>query len=255
MTKTQTKPQFVNLQPTAVQVYDESRHAITVLPWGMRGKNPNGRYVVEGLHYQQFVGGRGPLYPFPVDANNPPGPLGETEDSRHARLVSQANQRTQVEGLQASANRGKIRIAGDVVRQGEVVGETQEAFAARLRPLLFAAGYVDADAFRKAPHHDLLKVAGITADNLARVREMSGLLYGTEHPEPEEPELPDPSSSADADEETLNTYSKKAIDRLGRAKLVEIIKNEGFELSVEGTAAEIRERLLAGLVEYKMLID
>lgn len=248
MTKTQTQPKYVNLQATAVQVYDERRHPITVLPWSQRGRIPDGQYVVEGVHYQQFVSGRGPLYPFPANPNTPPGPLGETQDARDSRLVAESNLRSQAEGLQASSARGKLRLAGEVVRAGEVVGETQEAFAARLRPALDAVGIRDADAFRKAPRHELLSVEGITEANIARVREMGELIYAP----PAEPTEP-ADDEGGADGGPYNTYALSAVEKMGRARLVKLIQDEGFELSVEGTAAEIRERLLPALREYDML--
>lgn len=261
MTKTASKPKYVNLQPTAVQVYDEKRHPVTVQPWSMRGRQPNATYVVEGAHYQTFVSGRGPLYPFPADPNSPPGPLGETEDARHSRLVAESHQRTRVEGLQASANRGRTRVESSVARVAVVDGETREETAARLRPLLRGAGFVDAASFRQAPRHELLKVAGITEENIARVRELEPLIYAPA-PKVEEPTGnaaneggDDGEGEGDTDQGPYNSYSRKLIDRMGRARLVKVIQDEGFELSLEGTAAELRARLIDALTEYEMLTD
>lgn len=270
-TKQQTKPQYVNLQPSAVQVYDERRHPVTVLPWEMRHKNPNGLYVVEGVHYQKFVSGRGPLYPFPAGQGPTPGPLGETEDARNARLVAAANLRAQEERLDAAARPGKLRIAADVVRDGGIVGETQEAFAARLRPLLVAAGFATATQFRQASKESLFSVKGITEANLARVRELEPMLYADSVVEEieEEPETgpdledlettsndgkPKPVAAAKAaPKPAVTMYSRKTIERMTRGQLVAVVEAENFEISVDGTAAQIRERLLAGLSQYKML--
>lgn len=261
MTKIATKPKYVNLQPTAVQVYDENRHPITVQPWAMRAKDPKATYVVEGAHYQRFVSGRGPLYPFPADPNAPPGPLGETADARHARLVADAHHRTRVEGIQASANRASTRVASSVVR-GDVAGQEAAAeMAARLRPLLRAAGFVDATSFRQAPRHDLLKVAGITEENIARVRELEQLIYApavekTAESEDEETEGGEGGEGTGEDDGgPYNSYSRKAIDRMSRTRLVKVIQDEGFEMSMEGTAAELRARLIEALTEYEMLTD
>ena len=170
MTKTQTQPRFVNLQVTAVQVFTETRHPITILPWAHRLKNPNGRYVVEGVHYQQFVSGNGPLYPFPVDESNPPEPLAETEDARHARLVAEVRRQQDARAAAVHAPHGKVRASAEVVHQGVVVGTTAAAFVQQLRRGLAAAGIVTAHAFRTSPKEALLAVEGITPTNLPRVR-------------------------------------------------------------------------------------
>jgi hypothetical protein len=62
----ETAPKFVNLQDGLVSIPDERGRTITVIPWAKRKDDNDPDCVVVGNYYQQFVSGRGPLYPFPV---------------------------------------------------------------------------------------------------------------------------------------------------------------------------------------------
>lgn len=167
---------YVNLQASSVQVYDENRHPITVLPWSRRSQHPGALFVVRGTHYQQFVSGAGPLYPFPGDAIPPPA-VAPSSDELQAREVARARQDRELRAMGLQAKDGKLRLAGDVIRAGTVVGETQQAFATRIRSGLAGVGINSAEDFRHAPREALLRVPGVTEDNVARVREMDQMLF------------------------------------------------------------------------------
>jgi hypothetical protein len=78
MPKQHTEPRFVNMQSMPVHVYDANRRTVTVHPWNDKPHKEGALYVVEGLHYRQFLGARGPLSPFP-----------ETRADREAKKVVQ----------------------------------------------------------------------------------------------------------------------------------------------------------------------
>lgn len=260
---TQTEPRFVNLQHSAVQVYTPTRHPITILPWEQRKrmKPGSGTFVVEGGHYQQFVSGAGPLYPFPADEDHPPGPLPQSEDALHASVVSRASLQARIEGQTPVAQRGRFRATGDVVREGTIIGESQQAFLLRLRRELAVVGITDALAFRQAPKHTLFKVEGVTEDSLARFREMEAELFpAAPTPVPTgkvttlSPDA-DPGDEATEPEEVLTVYPRPTVEALNIKGLRDLIDTEGFQMSKGGSLVEIRTRVLAALEEHKMLSE
>jgi hypothetical protein len=63
---------YVNLQTTSTMVPGLDGRRITVSSWNKRHGNvaSGAVFVVEGEHYAQFVSAKGPLYPFPRDADD-----------------------------------------------------------------------------------------------------------------------------------------------------------------------------------------
>jgi hypothetical protein len=147
-----------------------------------------------------------------------------------------------------------------------VVGETQEAFAARLRPLLFAAGIVDANLFVKAPKHELLAIEGVTEANLPRVREMAALIYTEPKPIAEDA-TSDDETSEDAEDETfsevdeeeepekLRKYTRAELNQMGLARLQGVVRAERFDMSEAGPAKRLRAELIDALDAHKQLVD
>lgn len=254
MTATQTQPRFVNLQASPVRVFDENRRAVSVLPFANRNRDPQGVYVLEGGHYQQFVSGNGPLYPFPADQNAPPGPLAPSADTLQARAVAAALQsrslqeRAARDGGQASS--GRLRITADVVRNDTVIGETHEAFVLRIRQALMLRGIVTVADFNHEPRQTLLQIAGVTEENVASIREMADELFPPMTVAPSTEGLP-----VDEDGNLLNTYKREAVNKLDLKGLRDLIDDEGFELSKAGRTDEVRKRVIDALLEWKMLVE
>lgn len=256
----QTQPQYVNLQASPVQVYDAGRHPVTVLPWANRRSARGGLYVVEGVHYQQFVSGAGPLYPFPANQDSPPKPLPESDDARHARMVSEARVHAQVMGATPVAQRGRFRGTGDVVREGTVVGETATAHAARLRQGLEAVGIRTRSDFRQAAAPILLRVKGVTQENLPRVREMEASIFpdaapadatveGANLAAQEEPSV---TTSTD-DEDAPAKVSRAKVEAMSLADLRSLVGLRDLSVSKGGSAEDVRERVLTALESRDML--
>jgi len=58
---------YVNLSDGPITVYDERKRSVRVLPFGERAdpRLEGAIFICTGAHYRQFVGRRGPLWPFP----------------------------------------------------------------------------------------------------------------------------------------------------------------------------------------------
>lgn len=61
---TSDEPLFINTQTTSVTIHDEQRHRIDVQPFFLLRSHPDGRFIVQGAFYEQFLAPRGPLSRF-----------------------------------------------------------------------------------------------------------------------------------------------------------------------------------------------
>lgn len=87
MAKPTAEPVFVNLQNGVVQVFDESRRAVRIAPWGDRNRGQEAVFEVKGEHYRQFVSARGPLFPRPAGAESA-APSPDVDDAASKAKVS-----------------------------------------------------------------------------------------------------------------------------------------------------------------------
>lgn len=260
------KPRFVNLQGSSVKIYDENRRPLLVLPYSMRRSAEDVKgFVVEGEFYRQFVSGAGPLYPFPV-SDEPLRTVPMSDADLHAAAIASAARvdlETNVDPAGPRSKLGKLRLSGDVVRAGTVIGETQEAFIEKLRPKLMDAGLKNADAVLSASDEALLDVRFVTFDNVKRVRELASLIFpastsGTApiaEPPPDVAIAAENPALVDEDGDPLNTYKLSDLLAMDRQKLRGVIDSEGFVISKAGSTVDVRERLLSALRDYNMLIE
>lgn len=263
------KPAYVNLQAGPVQVFDENRTRVTVQPWANKNRADGSTYVVYGAHYQQFVGANGPLYPFPGPRNT----------QAQAAAGADPNAPTPV-GLAASGDRdaakraklmGKMRLTATVEREGQVVGEAPEAFAARVRGELEARGVRSARDLERASSAILLDCPSISHDNLARVRETANLVFaGTDRatdpglepvaetttPPPAanvDPLDPDPAGGDLWDEEVGDDPAEGALEEEEPTE-TDADEEEEVEVYDRAVIEKMRRRVdLAGVVEESEL--
>lgn len=260
-----TPPRFVNPQRISVKVYDENRRPLLVLPFEDAKGSTTRPFVVEGEFYRQFCQPTGGLCPFP-DQNEPLRALPLSDEDRCAAAIAASVYQTSDAGVDSTVARpvfGKLRLAGDVVRSGTVIGETQEAFIERLRPKLIHAGITTKDELTSASDEALFDVRLVTPENIKRVRDLANLLFPDSPsgfaPIAEPPagiaiqaEVPQPT---DEDGNALNTYKMRELLFLNLKDLRELIDAEGFVISKKGNKIEVRDRLLNALRQYNMLIE
>jgi len=246
-----TEPAYVNLQRTPVIIHDENRVPLTVHPWTDRARR-KGTYVVRGAFYQQFVSGSGPLYPFPGHPAELDSAVAQeaARDERHAATIAAQEEQKSAKKL------GRLRLAGAVVREGQVLGETREVFVERLRSELAAQGIADGVTFIQAPASVLLTCASVTDDNLAAVREAVREIF-PDAPvnRPEESasaKLPDAPALTDLDTTAEDLADETSPDDPDSAAPGEEMSEEAAPEVEEGGEPEVEEESEEELSEVEV---
>lgn len=242
---------FVNLQPSAVTVYDERRRSVTVSPWNHRNSHAGDgvTFVVYGDHYKQFVSGAGPLYPFPGD----PAVL---------RLPGKAQGHGVDTVIPAKAAQMRTPTKDDTAIPAS--GDARGRILAQIREELRNVGIASPQALLQASSAQLFQAPHINEGNIKFVREAAHEMFpnkagaATSPAEPGASEAAgagEPTAETEGDGEPLTKYSRAAVAAMGRNDLLKTISAEGFEIPVTLKTEVLREKLLQGLGEYGQLTE
>jgi hypothetical protein len=244
-------PAFVNLQPSAVTVYDDRRRSVTVSPWNHRNSHAGDgvTFVVYGDHYKQFVSGAGPLYPFPGD----PAVL---------RLPGRAQGHGVDTVIPAKAAQQRTPPKDDTAIPAS--GDARGRILALIREELRAVGIASPSALLQASSAQLFQAPHINEGNIKFVREAAAEMFpnkgaGAATP-PAEPGTSEGAgdgepAGSEGEGEALTKYSRAAVAVMGRNDLLKTISAEGFEIPVTLKTEVLREKLLQGLGEYGQLTE